>query len=310
MRSVQIPQELRDALEHVAGAIAPAVLQEAARRVSDGYRGGSPLRLSRDIDLAAYALTRLPATYAALALCLLELEEAPRSLIDYGAGPGTTAWAARARFGALERITLVEQNTNWAGFPLALDLPEVHWRHADLRHLAPSEERFDLAVISYVLNELSAPEQARLVDLAWTGADRALLIVEPGTPDGYRRILAARRQLIAAGANISAPCPHANACPLQSGDWCHFAVRVERTRAHRLAKGGELGYEDEKFSYVLATPGTAAPTARILRHPLHAPGRVELRICGQTTVQDRVVRRKDAAWKRARKIEWGDRWEP
>ena len=97
---------------------------------------------------------------------------------------------------------------------------------------------------------LGEPERSRLVEKAWEATSRALLLVEPGTPAGFEIIRAAREQLIAAGAFIGAPCPHETPCPMAAGDWCHFAVRVERTRLHRQAKGGDLGYEDEKFSFV------------------------------------------------------------
>ena len=36
-------------------------------------------------------------------------------------------------------------------------------------------------------------------------------------------------------------------------DWCHVAVRVERTRRMRQIKHAELGYEDEAMSYLIAT---------------------------------------------------------
>ncbi len=95
------------------------------------------------------------------------------------------------------------------------------------------------------------------------------MIVEPGTPDGYARMIEARDRLIAAGFHVAAPCPHSAACPIVPGtDWCHFSARVSRSSLHRQIKGGTLAYEDEKFSYVAATrrPVTPAP-ARVVRKP-------------------------------------------
>jgi ribosomal protein RSM22 (predicted rRNA methylase) len=136
------------------------------------------------------------------------------------------------------------------------------------------------------------------------------VLLEPGTPAGFARVLEARRQLIDWGAHIAAPCPHSEGCPLQGPDWCHFAVRVDRTRAHRSAKGGELGYEDEKFSYVLATRAAPGMTAsRVLRHPLHSAGKAELKICTLSGLKTLIVSKKNPDWRQARKASWGDRWQ-
>ena len=311
MRSTLIPKTLRDALEREAAALPQAELALTAKRLSDAYRQGQPIRLHRRADLAAYALTRMPATFAALSTVFAELPVAPASLVDFGAGPGTSLWAAQACFDASPATTLIEQNTNWAAFAADLGLPPAVWRHADLCRLDGPPEAHDLAVISYVLNELPKPDAARVLRQAWDAAGETLVVLEPGTPAGFARVLEARRQLIEWGAQIAAPCPHASECPLQAPDWCHFAVRVDRTRAHRLAKGGELGYEDEKFSYVVAT--RSAPTAhasRVLRHPLHSAGKAELKLCTPTGLEALTAGKKHRDWKQARKASWGDRWLP
>jgi ribosomal protein RSM22 (predicted rRNA methylase) len=263
------------------------------------------------VDLAAYAVTRMPATLGALTLALGELPFAPETLIDFGAGPGTTLWAAREAFGKLPRATLVEQNTNWAEFAEELGLAPAVWRHADVRRLTGVSEPHEVAVVSYLLNEMDDADGERLLSYAWGAATRALVVVEPGTPAGAARILTARERLIGWGARIAAPCPHDGKCPLGAPDWCHFAVRVERSRIHRLAKGGELGYEDEKFSYLVALREMAGwPATRILRHPGHAPGRVELHLCTATGLETLVAGKRHPAWRRARKAAWGERWEP
>jgi ribosomal protein RSM22 (predicted rRNA methylase) len=140
------------------------------------------------------------------------------------------------------------------------------------------------------------------------------VLVEPGTPAGYRRILTARQQLIDAGLGIVAPCPHSGPCPLVGADWCHFAARVNRSSLHRRIKGGTLGHEDEKFSYVAAVRGPSVPEfsgrGRVLRHPQRRKGLVGLRLCRPDgTAGDVVVsKRHREEYRAAKDIEWGEEW--
>jgi ribosomal protein RSM22 (predicted rRNA methylase) len=104
-----------------------------------------------------------------------------------------------------------------------------------------------------------------------------------------------------------APCPCAGACPIVDPDWCHFAARVERSSLHRRVKGGVLGYEDEKYSYVaVAREAVAMAPSRIVGRPRHHPGLIELPTCtpaGLTTV--RATKRDRDRFRAARHAEWG-----
>jgi ribosomal protein RSM22 (predicted rRNA methylase) len=174
----------------------------------------------------------------------------------------------------------------------------------------------DLASAAYVLGELTTAQQAALVALAAQAAP-VVLLVEPGTPAGHRRILAARAQLLAAGYVIAAPCPHQLGCPLDvEGDWCHFGARLQRSALHRQAKGAELSYEDEKYSYVAAVRpaglAVAATQGRIVRRPQQRKGLMMLSVCAQDGAVRRelVSKSKGEVYRQARKISWGDPWPP
>ena len=171
----------------------------------------------------------------------------------------------------------------------------------------------DLVVVSYLLGELAEPLQGPVVDAALAAASRLVLVVEPGTPRGYAAVLAARSRLTDAGWHVLAPCPQDGACPVASraGDWCHFAVRLDRSALHRRVKGGRLGHEDEKFSYVVATRDPLPPAAaRVLRHPVTRKGLVQLEVCDCAGSAQRLVvtRRDPIAYRAARDVSWGDPW--
>lgn len=164
---------------------------------------------------------------------------------------------------------------------------------------------------SYCLNELTETVRRKAVEQLWSSTQRLLLIVEPGTPDGYSRILSARQQLIGLGAHIAAPCPHENACPLtvgaEPGDWCHFTVRVARSRLHKQLKGGDVPYEDEKFCFLAASREEVSPcAARVLRHPRIDSGRITLKLCTPGGAEERMVTKKSTQFKAARKSDAGN----
>ena len=141
------------------------------------------------------------------------------------------------------------------------------------------------------------------------GEDRdSLVIVEPGTPAGYRRIIAIREQLIALGADVAAPCPHRKGCPLAPPDWCHFSQRLPRSQAHKQIKGAELAFEDEKFSYVALSRAPATRRAsRVLAPPVATKVEVTAKLCTSDGLAIAKVPRPDkTAYARARRWRWGD----
>jgi ribosomal protein RSM22 (predicted rRNA methylase) len=142
----------------------------------------------------------------------------------------------------------------------------------------------------------------------WAKTRATLLIVEPGTPAGYARIIALREQLIASGAHVAAPCPHDGQCPLHAPDWCHFTQRLPRSRAHKQIKGAELPFEDEKFAYVALTRAPVAlRPARVLAQPDVTKAGVTAKLCtSRGLVLAKVPRRAKPDYARARRWRWGD----
>src|SRR5205823_8009468 len=148
------------------------------------------------------------------------------------------------------------------------------------RSLVARADAADLVVASYLIGEIGDAERESLAGLLWAKTRDTLLVVEPGTPAGYARIIALRAQLIADGAHVAAPCPHDGKCPLAAPDWCHFTQRLQRSRAHKQVKGAEVPFEDEKFSYVALTRAAVARhPARVLAQPVVTKVEVTAKLC-------------------------------
>lgn len=305
--------ELRQALDAVLADVPPARLADSVRRLIADYRGGQPAGapLLRDmVDATAYAAYRMPATHAAVTAALRQLPPiAPRTAVDLGGGTGAAAWAARDVYGPIP-VTVLDQvpEALRLGARIARD-EGITWQGWRLGEPVPGA---DLVTASYVLTELDEQDRRSLVAQASAAAGVAVLLVEPGTPQGYRRILDARDQLTAAGWAIAAPCPHQLACGMRGRDWCHFAARVNRSALHRRLKEATLGYEDEKFSFVAATRDPGPAPGRIVRHPAFRKGLVTLQVCGRDTAVGPVLvaKREGERYKAARDAEWGDHWPP
>ncbi|MCX4848335.1 small ribosomal subunit Rsm22 family protein [Streptomyces sp. NBC_00893] len=318
---------LRATLAGLLDGLPPKQAARAVERLIANYRGTTPTDapVLRDrSDVAAYAAYRMPATFEAIRSALAALREAapdwaPATHTDVGGGTGAASWAVAGAWEEGPRTEVLD----WAEPALALGrelaglsgipaLRAAEWRRARIGaglELAPT----DLVTVSYVLKELTADVRTALVDSA-AAAAQAVVIVEPGTPDGYARIIEARDRLIAAGLTVAAPCPHSAACPIEPGtDWCHFSARVSRSSLHRRVKGGSLPYEDEKFSYVVATRfGTQPVTARVTRKPQIRKGQVLLDLCTRDEALRRatVTKRHGELYRAARDVAWGDEWPP
>ncbi len=319
MPSPDLPSDLKAALAQAAEGLSRTDAARRATTISQTYRGGGTSSGIRTTgDAVAYALARMPATYAAVAASLNAVTEIapgfmPQSLLDIGAGPGTATWAAAEAFATLEAFTLLDANT--ALRALALNLARGHPRLAALRYdagdargLTTAAQEADLVVASYVINEIDATAQAALADALWAKTRGLLLVVEPGTPAGSTRIVALRARLIAQGAHVVAPCPHDAACPLAPPDWCHFTQRLQRSRAHKHLKGAALPFEDEKFSYVaLSRRPIPERPARVLAQPKTTKIAVTAKLCTGSGLEIAVVPHRDRdAYRQARKWAWGD----
>ena len=292
-------------------------LKARAQRMSDNYRGGGTSAVIRsNLDALAYAIVRMPATYAAVRAALAQTAQivpdfGPRTLLDVGAGPGTATWAACDAWPSLERATLIDDNPHLLALAQAMQASlDISAQRSAMAAALPDAASADVVLASYVLTELPDASLRATLDRLWDKAERLLVIVEPGTPNGFKRILASRDALFARGAQIVAPCSHEGRCPLADGPrWCHFSARVPRSRDHLLVKVANVPFEDEKFSYLVAGKGFPPLDRgrRILATPKVDKSAVTLTVCTPDVPEQRRVARRDKDdYRMAKRLDWGD----
>lgn len=314
---MELPQALRSCIELKASGWQPSVLKNASAELTRRYKnesGSGKSLVVSELDALIYAAVRMPATYAAIYSALrystTGYEDGFETMLDVGAGTGAAAWAAGELFPVgsvtcLEReeamLSLGRELAAKAGFE-----GEINFTGYDICGGCP-DRKAELVTEAYMLNELPPEKRAQMIRGLWNCTEKMLLIVEPGTPAGFEVIREAREILLSGGAHIAAPCPHEDRCRIGEEDWCHFTARVQRSRLHKLIKGADVPYEDEKYSYIAFTrEDVNRGGQRILRHPTVGKGHIRLSVCTPEENKEITVTKSSPLYKAARKAACGD----
>src|ERR1700760_1354072 len=117
---MRLPAELHDAIQRETDKIDRRKLALATAQLTEHYKAADfcTPAVATEAHRAAYLAVRFPATYAAICRVFAEIKlHAPQaeiaSLLDLGAGPGTTLFAAAEQFQHLQHVTLVETDASW-----------------------------------------------------------------------------------------------------------------------------------------------------------------------------------------------------
>ena len=219
MTAPDLPAELKAALDARLQGLSRNDAAERAALISQTYRdGGGSGAIRSEADALAYALARMPATYAAVTASLNALRRDQAGLRadkparcrrragngDLGRGRGVFVAA-----GSLRCWMPTAPCARWRSISRSgsLRLRECDYQRGEARAALADSEAADLVVASYVIGEIGDAERTALADLMWAKTRDTLLVVEPGTPAGYARIIALRAQLIAAGRACRSPLP-------------------------------------------------------------------------------------------------------
>ena len=154
----------------------------------------------------AYIASQLPFMLAPLQNVFGELARripafAPKSMLDFGSGPGTAIIAAQKHWNAsLQDIMAVDvsQSMLEMGAELFKELAGnvVKWR----QYMAMNPQtrpKYDLVVASMVLSELADDSlRGQTVDHLWQQTNDVLVLIDRGNPEGFRILRSARDKLI------------------------------------------------------------------------------------------------------------------
>jgi ribosomal protein RSM22 (predicted rRNA methylase) len=307
-----LPAALKAAMATLLEGVSRKELAARSATITTSYRGGvgSAAAIASETDALAYLVARLPATYAVAAAALAQVRDAvpdfaPARVLDAGAGPGTATWAARETWPSLAHATLTDSNPRFLSLAHRL-VPDAEILDRDLaRDALPAA---DLIIANFVIAEVVQPRD--VIAGLYAATDDVLVLIEPGTPQGFIRIRGARDQLIRQGAHVLAPCTHANACPLAGEDWCHFSQRLPRSRDHLQTKRANVPFEDERYSWLAVSKTLHSAfdgRARVLAPPRETKPGIAFKLCTASGLEQRFVARRDkAVFAPLRKAAWGD----
>lgn len=307
-------------IESILNGHSMNALSKEREKLTQHYKGkrhaSGLLPLRSGAQRLAYLASRLPSTYAVACRVLDEMkrrsaDQEVHSLLDVGAGPGTALLAAMDADLPVTMATMIERDPGFISLGKQLSAEYGHVEQSWIQEDIAKSWRggpCDLVTAFYSLNELPEKARASVLEKLWDLTLKFLIIIEPGTKNGFELLKTMRQSLLIKGAYPVAPCPHSEHCPIGENDWCHFYSRLERSSFHRKSKEATLNYEDEKFCYLIVSRKRLEPCqSRVLRHPFKGKGFVKLQLCSRNgIVQKTVTKSMKLEYAQAKKIEWGD----
>ncbi|XP_061587900.1 methyltransferase-like protein 17, mitochondrial [Cololabis saira] len=330
MQKIEVSDIDEEALEH---RIRKRVFSELRRTT---YRW-TPMKYDEELGVV-YMAARLAGGYAAVRRALNEIKKrdsafAPQTLLDFGSGLGTVAWASHSCWGdSLKELVCVDSSGPMNVLAERLlkgddERGEPHIKQVYFRQFLPvsPKTQFDLVVSAFTLSEISnVKDREDAVVTLWRKTSSYLVLVENGTKEGHQMLMEARETLLKKQEKIVhdprpafmfAPCPHEMICPkLAQGPItpCNFHQQY-----HPLPLPQHNGCQIEKFSYLILSrtgggkPETEGVTwARLIAPVLRRTRHVHCRMCcpdGQ--LQHMVVTARKHSrdmYRCARSSDWGD----
>ncbi|MCR4662078.1 MAG: small ribosomal subunit Rsm22 family protein [Clostridia bacterium] len=310
--------DIKNIIEEYSSCFSNKELIKASNDISSKYlnntSNGNRMVTSK-LQACAYGITRFPATYKALSTILEWIDPTlineSKTLLDFGAGSGASTLAVLDSISSIEKAVLIEREAeminlgkhifNAASYSQSIQYFNTNELINSLKY------KSDIVVASYVFNEIDNNEKTKLLSTLYSLTENILIIVEPGTKNGFENIKNIRNELIDNKGYIVCPCCHNESCKLDNEDWCHFTCRLSRSKKHMLLKDAVVPFEDEKFSYIVVSKNEYNTNGnRIIRHPIIEPKKILLKVCNKNGIEQIVVTKNNPKFKVARKLNSGD----
>lgn len=321
--------------DEMALEIGLSKLKKLSSSIRDNYRDKASKTDDyevRSIDSArAYLIYRLPATSMVIYDVVNRIEEAdenfkPKTILDLGSGPASSVYPLLNKYGSDIEITLLEEQASMkeAGEQFLCEiqknessgsiLDKIKWVQSDFKSFK-KDKKYDLVLASYMANELDEKELINIINAvtSHTEDNGIVVIIVPGVPEFFNKLLFLRNNFVSRGFNILSPCTFTGGCKMEgTGDWCHFYKRIQRSKALRYIKEGELPFEDEKYSYLVLSkkePESGNNDNRIIRHPQIKKGMVELILCNKDGIRTEKITKSKSPdiFKKLKSAGWGDK---
>ncbi|XP_061550032.1 methyltransferase-like protein 17, mitochondrial isoform X1 [Phycodurus eques] len=316
-------------------AIADRIQRRVLSELRRTFYHWTPLKYDEELG-AVYMAAKMAGGYAAVRRALNEIKKrdptfAPQSLLDFGSGLGTVAWASHACWSdTLNELVCVDRSGPMNILAERLlkgddEHAETHIKHVYFRQFLPVSPKvqFDLVSSAFTLSEIpNAQERQEAVVTLWRKTATYLLLVENGTKEGHQMLMEARDTLLqnkdktvydTRPASVFAPCPHEATCPklkLASVTPCNFQQLYMPLYGHNS--------QTEKFSYLIMTRERRRPPeadalvdwSRLIAPPQPRTRHVHCHLCRPNGRLDHVVvtahKHGRDVYRCARSSEWGD----
>ncbi|CAG8790620.1 30172_t:CDS:10 [Gigaspora margarita] len=298
----------------------------------------------------AYVSGYLPITYGPIYNVLYELSTrlpdfSPKNVMDFGTGPGTVIWAAHEVWGS-----------NIENF-LGIDISEAMLRMAEnilscqnkIQNIEfkkyityDPKTRYDLVVSAFTFNELPNDNiRQSILESLWNKTEDTLVLIEKGTPAGFKIIAEARKKILLSSTKLQAEV-NSQVDNRDNGSiskLTNYGAHVVAPMQTKKVVGNN--YEDSKYSYVILRrgprPRVPAETskklekltredaidtelardfsteafhwARLILPPIKRSGHIVMDYCSNTGKRNAVVlllSQGKVPYRDARKAMWGD----